>query len=104
MLDVYHTRRRGCLLGVQVSADPRTPGLVNFTTVVAYHFCLNLPRAFSQPRACGLADPCRLRKREQGQASSRSIRTHTLSLVYVHVQIERSKIVPYKDQADEVQS
>ena len=42
-------------------------------------------------------------KREQGQASARSIRAHTLSLVYVHVQIERSKIVPYKDQADEVE-
>ena len=32
--------------------------LVNFVTAVAYHFCLNLPRAFWQPGARGLADPC----------------------------------------------
>ena len=31
---------------VQGSANPRTSGLVNFVTAVAYHFCLNLPRAF----------------------------------------------------------
>ena len=43
---------------VQGSANPRTPGLVNFVIAVAYHFCLNLLRAFSQPGARGLADPC----------------------------------------------
>ena len=43
---------------VQGSANPRTPGLVNFVIAVAYHFCLNLPRAFSQPGGRGLADPC----------------------------------------------
>ena len=43
---------------VKGSANPQTPGLVNFVTAVAYHFCLNLPRAFSQPGARGLADPC----------------------------------------------
>ena len=48
---------------VQGSANPRTPGLVNFVYAVAYHFCLNLPRAFSQPGARGLADPCRLTRR-----------------------------------------
>ena len=43
---------------VQGSANPRAPGLVKFVTAVAYHFCLNLPRAFSQPGVRGLADPC----------------------------------------------
>ena len=33
-------------------------GLVNFVPVVAYHFCLNLPTALSQPGRCRLADPC----------------------------------------------
>ena len=27
------------------------PGLVNFITAIAYHFCLNLPAAFAQPGA-----------------------------------------------------
>ena len=44
---------------LQGSANPRTPGLVNFVTAVAYHFCLSLPRAFSQPGARGLADHCK---------------------------------------------
>ena len=43
---------------IQGSANPRTPGLVNFVTAVAYHFCLNLPEKFSQPGARGLANPC----------------------------------------------
>ena len=34
------------------------PGLVNFVTAVAYHFCLNLPRAFSQPGKHSFGDPC----------------------------------------------
>ena len=40
------------------SANPRTPGLVNFVTAVAYHFCLNLPRAFLQPGKNSFGDPC----------------------------------------------
>ena len=43
---------------IQGSANPRTPGLVNFVTAVAYHFCLSLPKTFSQPGVRGLADPC----------------------------------------------
>ena len=34
------------------------PGLVNFVPAVAYHFCLNLPAAFTQPRAHLLAESC----------------------------------------------
>ena len=35
------------------------PGLVNFVSAVAYHLCLNLPRAFSQPGKHSFGDPCR---------------------------------------------
>ena len=34
------------------------PGLVNFITAVAYHFCPSLPAAFTQPGALTLADLC----------------------------------------------
>ena len=34
---------------LQGSAKRRSPGLVNFVTALAYHFCLALPAAFSQP-------------------------------------------------------
>ena len=34
------------------------PGLENFDTAVAYHFCLILPAAFSQPGNGNLAHPC----------------------------------------------
>ena len=33
-------------------------GLVNFIPAVAYHFCLNLPAAFTKPGALTLADLC----------------------------------------------
>ena len=33
------------------------PGLVNFVPAVAYHFCLNLPKTFSQPGNGILAQP-----------------------------------------------
>ena len=42
---------------VQGSAKRPFPGLVNFVPAVAYHFCLNLPAAFSQPGNGLLADP-----------------------------------------------
>ena len=32
--------------------------MVNFATAVAYHFCLNLPAAFTKPGQSLLADPC----------------------------------------------
>ena len=35
------------------------PGLVNFVPAVAYHFCLNLPAAFSQPGNGLIAQPCK---------------------------------------------
>ena len=33
---------------------------MNFAVAVAYHFCLSLPTAFSQPGRSLLADPCNL--------------------------------------------
>ena len=36
------------------------PGLVNFVPAVAYHFCLNLPKAFLQPWNGLLVVPCRV--------------------------------------------
>ena len=48
------------IFALQGSANPRAPGLVNFFTAVAYHLWPNLPIAFSQPGARGLADPCNI--------------------------------------------
>ena len=48
----------GCLAYVQRLAKVGAPGLVNFTTAVAYHFCPSLPAAFMQPGASTLADLC----------------------------------------------
>ena len=42
--------------GIQRSAKVDVPGLVNFIPAVAYHSCLNLPAAFTQPGAPTLAD------------------------------------------------
>ena len=39
--------REVCTL--QGSAKRRSPGLVNIAAAVAYHFCLALPAAFTQP-------------------------------------------------------
>ena len=44
---------------VQSSAYRWAPGLVNFVHAVAYHFCLALPVAFTQPGVRLLAEPCR---------------------------------------------
>ena len=41
---------------IQGSAKRRSPGLVNFVAAVAYHFCLALPVAITQPSARLLAD------------------------------------------------
>ena len=43
---------------VQGSTNRRAPGLVNFVPALAYHFCLNLPAAFTQPGARLLVEPC----------------------------------------------
>ena len=43
---------------VQDSTNRRAPGLVNFVPALAYHFCLNLPAAFTQPGARLLVEPC----------------------------------------------
>ena len=46
---------------VQGSTNRRAPGLVNFVPVLAYHFCLNLPAAFTEPGARLLVEPCTYR-------------------------------------------
>ena len=43
---------------VQGSAKRRTPDLVNFVPAVAYHICLALSAAFTQPGNHLLAEPC----------------------------------------------
>ena len=43
---------------VQGTSKRPFPGLVNFVPAVAYHFCLNLPAAFSQPGNGLLEVPC----------------------------------------------
>ena len=43
---------------MQRLAEVGAPGLVNFITAVAYHFCPSLPTAFSQPDALTLAVLC----------------------------------------------
>ena len=43
---------------VQGSAKRQSPGLVNFVTPPAYHFCLALPAAFTLPGDQLLAEPC----------------------------------------------
>ena len=43
---------------VQGAPKEGLPGLVKVVTAVAYHSCLNLPRAFSQPGKHSFGDPC----------------------------------------------
>ena len=43
---------------LQGSAKRRSPGWVNFVAAAAYHFCLILLAAFSQPDRSFLAKPC----------------------------------------------
>ena len=43
---------------VQGSSKRRSPGLMNFVPAVAYHPCLILPAAFTQPGDHLLAEPC----------------------------------------------
>ena len=40
-------------------AKRRCPGLMNFVSAIAYHFCLALPAAFTQPGVHLLSHPCR---------------------------------------------
>ena len=42
---------------VQGPAKRWSPGLVNFVPSLAYHSCLALPAAFTQPGVCLLAEP-----------------------------------------------
>ena len=43
---------------VQDSAKGRSPSLMNLVTALAYHFCLALAAAFTQPGYHLLAEPC----------------------------------------------
>ena len=43
---------------LQGSTKRPFPGVVNFVPAVAYHFCLNLPAAFSQPGNSLILEPC----------------------------------------------
>ena len=52
----YKTSLLGCLAYVQRLAKVGAPGLVNFTTAVAYHFCPSVPATFTQAGAWTLAD------------------------------------------------
>ena len=49
----------GALSNVQGTTKKRAPGLVNFVSALAYHFCMALPAAFMQPGDHLLAEPCR---------------------------------------------
>ena len=49
--------QRWATANVQDSAKRQTQGLVNFVHVVAYHICLALPPAFTQPRVWLLTNP-----------------------------------------------
>ena len=64
-LDV--TQKRDNQVGVAVifvrvlgSSNRQAPGLVNFVPALAYHYCLNLPAAFTLPGAHLLVEPCTL--------------------------------------------
>ena len=46
------------LANLQGSAKRLRPGFENFGLAVAYHFCLSLSAAFTQPGRRLLADPC----------------------------------------------
>ena len=48
----------GVSILLQRLAEVSAPGFVNFITAVAYHFCLNLPVAFTQPGPHLLAESC----------------------------------------------
>ena len=52
--DILPQRR----IKVQGSTNRRALGFVNFVLALAYHFCLHLPAAFSQPGARLLVEPC----------------------------------------------
>ena len=50
-----------------ILAKRRSQGLVNFVIALAYHFCLALSAAFTQPGDHLLAEPCeRARRQKKG--------------------------------------
>ena len=57
--ELVEKKREDFDVDIQGSAKRWSPGLVSFVPALAYHFCLALPAAFTQPGACLLAEPCR---------------------------------------------
>ena len=55
---------------IQGSTTRRALGLVNFVPALAYHFCLNLPAALSQPGARLLVEPCTWHDLRHGEYTS----------------------------------
>ena len=52
---------------IQGSAERWCPGLENFVTAVAYHFCQSLPAAFTQPGNYLLAELCSWKAAGRGE-------------------------------------
>ena len=73
---------------VQRSAEVGAPGLVNFITAVAYHFCPSLPAAFTQPGTSTLADLCSLiRESQHGSCPSDNFFVHSLEMVNIFLSL-----------------
>ena len=51
---------------LQGSAYRQIPGFTNFVRAVAYHFCLGLAAAFTQPGTRLLAKPCTINRSDCG--------------------------------------
>ena len=51
---------------IKSSAKRWSSGLMNFVPAVAYHFCLGLPAAFTQPGARLLQKPCTQKPHDGG--------------------------------------
>ena len=54
--------KRRCILGPEIIL---VRGLVKLVPAVAYHFCLNLPATFSQPRTSIISGPSRQSRKDQ---------------------------------------
>ena len=71
------------ILALQRSAKVGAPGLVNFIPAFAYHFCLNLPAAFTQLEAPTLADQCTVAGDRARDLVGRGVALFTLHQLYI---------------------
>ena len=55
---LFHLFKFHTYIDVQGSTNRRGPGFMNFVLALAYHFCLNMHAAFTQPGARLLVEPC----------------------------------------------